>query len=52
MKIKEPSDHYISILEQTLVAGCTPLRTSHSLNYLQSHPEPQLSANKFYKEQG
>ena len=34
MKIKEPTDNHISILEQTLVAGCAPASTRHCLNQL------------------
>ncbi len=52
MKTKEPTNNYISSLEQTLVTGRTPPRTSQCLNHLQSHPEPQLSAHKPHKEQG
>lgn len=51
MKNKEPADKHISILKQTLVASSNPPRTSHCLNTLQSHPEPQLSAQKPHKEQ-
>lgn len=52
IKTKETTNNYISILEQTLGARWTQTRTSHCLNHLQPHPEPQLSAHKPHKEQG
>lgn len=50
MKIKEPTNNYITILEQTPAARCTPSSTSHSLNHLQPHPEPPLPARKPHNE--
>ncbi|TNN65966.1 Extracellular calcium-sensing receptor [Liparis tanakae] len=45
-KSKEPTNNYISILEQTLAVRRTPPGTRHCLNALKSQPEPQLSAHK------
>lgn len=51
MKIKEPTNNYISILEQTRYAWRTQPRTSYCLNHLQPHPKSQLSAPKPHTEQ-
>ncbi|TNN45415.1 hypothetical protein EYF80_044402 [Liparis tanakae] len=45
-KSKEPTNNYISILEQTLAVRRTPPGTRYCLSALKSHPEPQLSAHK------
>lgn len=50
MKVKEPTNNHVAILEEALFSRCGPLRTSQSLNYLQDPPESQLPATEAHNQ--
>lgn len=50
MKVKEPTDDHVPILEEALFSRCGPLRASQSLNDLKDPPESQLPATEAHNQ--